>query len=133
MERKRLEQELVKAGAQKVSEQDIAEVVDKSAEIQGKFATGGPLQRFVDDGRLLLSVVKDYWSGRYRQLPMGTVGAAVFTLIYVLNPLDLVPDVLPVIGQIDDAAVVAACLLLIEHDLRKYTAWQKGRAEGRPE
>lgn len=28
------------------------------------------------------------------------------TLLYVLNPFDIVPDVFPVIGEIDDAVVV---------------------------
>jgi len=28
------------------------------------------------------------------------------TLLYVLNPFDVLPDVLPVVGQIDDAVVV---------------------------
>ncbi len=28
------------------------------------------------------------------------------TLLYVLNPLDVLPDVFPVVGQIDDAVVV---------------------------
>jgi uncharacterized membrane protein YkvA (DUF1232 family) len=126
MKRPNADAALVQQGAQKVTEADIEKVVDKSAEIEKKFVAGGPLQRFVDDGRLLLDVVKDYWRGRYRQVPFGTIGAAVFTLIYVLNPLDLVPDVLPLIGQIDDAAVVAACLLLIERDLHSYSAWRRG-------
>ena len=55
------------------------------------------------------------------------IGAAVFTLLYVFNPLDLMPDVIPLVGQIDDAAIVAGCLMLIEHDLRSYRAWRSGQ------
>ncbi len=116
--------QLVRNGAGKVTPDDVGKVIDKSEEIQRRFTSGGPLHRFVDDGRLLLSVVRDYWAGRYRKWPLGTIGAIVFTLLYVFDPLDLVPDVLPVIGQIDDAAVVAACLLLVEHDLRTYATWK---------
>ena len=36
------------------------------------------------------------------------------------NPFDLVPDMLPVIGQLDDVAVIGACLILVEQDLHKY-------------
>ena len=123
MPRRALEQRLVKEGARSVSEADIAKVVDKSQEIQRRFGAGGPLRRFVDDGRLLISMVKDYWARRYRQVPFGTIGAAAFTLLYVLNPFDLLPDVLPIIGAVDDAAVVAGCMLLLEHDLRTYQLW----------
>jgi uncharacterized membrane protein YkvA (DUF1232 family) len=120
----KLAQELVKEGSPKMTEKDLAKVVDKSDEIQKKFRSRGPLQRFVDDAGLLISAAKDYWSGNYRKWPWGTMAAVVFTLIYVFDPLDLVPDVLPVIGQVDDAAVFAACLFLIERDLLAYKQWK---------
>ena len=116
--------EQIREAARKVTDKDIEKVVDKSEEIQKRFTSSGPLHRFVDDGRLLVSAVRDYWSGRYRRLPLGTIGAMVFSLLYVFNPLDLFPDVLPIIGQIDDAAVVAGCLLLVEHDLGTYARWK---------
>ncbi len=126
---KKPDEEFVKEGAQKVTDREVEKVVNKSEDIKKKFLSGGPLNRFVEDGKLLLSIVKDYWSGGYRQVPYGAIAASVFTLIYVLNPLDLVPDVLPVIGQLDDVAVVSACLLLLEHDLHKYKDWKKDHAK----
>jgi uncharacterized membrane protein YkvA (DUF1232 family) len=119
----------VKEGAQNVTEKDVAIVVSKSDEIQKKFSARGPLARFILDGKLLISLVKDYWSKVYRQIPYGIVASAVFTLIYVFNPFDILPDVLPIIGQVDDVAVLSACLLLIEQDLHKYKDW-KERQEG---
>jgi uncharacterized membrane protein YkvA (DUF1232 family) len=118
-------EEFVTDGAQKVTDKEVEKVVAKSEVIKTKFGSGGPLHRFFEDGQLLLAIVKDYWGGKYRQVPYATVAAAVFTLIYVLNPLDLIPDFLPIIGQVDDAAVVAGCLLLIEHDLRAYQRWKQ--------
>jgi uncharacterized membrane protein YkvA (DUF1232 family) len=120
----KLGEELVKQGSSKMTEKDLVKVVNKSDEIQKKFSSRGPLSRFVDDARLLISAVRDYWSGKYRKWPWGTMAAVVFTLIYVFDPLDLVPDVLPVIGQIDDAAVFAACLFLVERDLLAYKQWK---------
>ena len=54
----------------------------------------------------------------------GTIAAAAFALLYVLNPFDLMPDVLPFIGAVDDAAVLGACLMLLERDLRQYRIWK---------
>jgi len=122
------DQEFVKEGAEKVTDKDIEKVVNKSEEIKKKF-TGRSLGRFIQDAQLLISVVKDYWSGKYRQVPYGTIAAIVFTLIYVFNPLDLVPDVLPIIGQVDDAAVMAACLILVEQDLHKYKDWKQAQSQ----
>jgi uncharacterized membrane protein YkvA (DUF1232 family) len=126
MDTNKVGEELIKEGSPKITEKDIVKVVDKSQEIQKKFTSRGPLQRFIEDARLLIAVVKDYWSGTYRKLPYGTVAAIVFTLIYVFNPLDLVPDVLPIIGELDDAAVVTACLFLVERDLLAYKQWKQG-------
>jgi uncharacterized membrane protein YkvA (DUF1232 family) len=119
------EQKLIENGAQKVSDKDLEKVVSRSEEIKKKFTAGGPLKRFIEDGQLLVSVVKDYRTGAFRKIPFGTIAAIVFTLIYVFDPFDLVPDFLPIIGQIDDAAVVAACLILIEHDLQTYKLWKQ--------
>lgn len=123
MSDKQFEKGLVRAGSQSVTDKDIEKVVARSEDIKRKFRSTGPLQRLIADGQLLVAMVRDYWARRYRKAPLGAIGAAVFTLLYVFNPLDLMPDVIPLVGQIDDAAVVAACLMLIEHDLQTYRAW----------
>ena len=120
-------EEFVKEGAQNVTEKDVEKVVNKSEEIKKKFSTKGPLSRFIEDGQLLIAIVKDYWSRAYRQVPYGVIASIVFTLIYVLNPFDLVPDMLPLIGQLDDVAVMGACLMLVEQDLHKYKDWKQGQ------
>ena len=119
--------EFVIEGAQKVTEKDLEKVINKSEEIKKKFSAKGPLARFIEDGQLLIAIVKDYWSGAYRQVPYGSIASIVFTLIYVLNPFDLVPDMLPLIGQLDDVAVMGACLILVEQDLHKYKDWKQGQ------
>ncbi len=125
----KIDQKFIENGAQKVTDTELEKVVSRSEDIKKKFTAGGPLKRFIEDGQLLISVVKDYRAGKFRQVPYGTIAAIVFTLIYVFNPLDLVPDVLPIIGQIDDAAVVAACMMLVEHDLYTYKLWKQDKGK----
>ena len=48
----------------------------------------------------------------------------------MINPFDIVPDVLPFVGAVDDASVIAACLFLIERDLLQYRDWKIGQAGG---
>ncbi|HEU0294918.1 MAG TPA: YkvA family protein [Anaerolineales bacterium] len=120
-----ISEEFVKEGAKKMTDKDVEKVVNRSEKILEKFTPYGPLKRFIDDAKLLIALVKDYWRKSYRQTPFGVIGAIVFSLIYVFNPFDLVPDVLPILGQVDDASVIAACLMLIQRDLRKYEKWKK--------
>jgi uncharacterized membrane protein YkvA (DUF1232 family) len=122
-------EEFVREGAQKVTEKDIETVVAKSEDIEEKFKARGPLKRFIEDYRVLKELIRDYRGGRYRQALYGTIAAAVFALLYVFNPFDLLPDVLPFIGVLDDASVVAACLMLIERDLGKYRNWKVRQIE----
>ena len=121
---KKPDEEYVREGAQKVTTRDIEKVIDHSEEIRQQFSARGPLKRFVSDGRMLMALLKDYRAGNYRRALYGTIAAAAFALIYVFNPFDLIPDVLPFIGAVDDASVIAACLMLIERDLLKYRDWK---------
>jgi len=122
---KKPDEEFVKEGAEKVTQKDIETVVEKSEEINKRFSSKGPLKRFIEDGKILTALIKDWRAGKYRQAMYGTIAAVAFALIYVFNPFDLVPDVLPFIGAVDDAAVVGACLMLVERDLRQYRGWKE--------
>ena len=115
--------EYVRKGASKISDEDVENVVEKSEEIKRKFRLTGPLSRFMSDGYLLLGLVRDYWKGRYRRLPRWSIAAAAFALLYVLNPFDMMPDMIPFVGAIDDAGVLGACLMLVEQDLAHYRKW----------
>jgi uncharacterized membrane protein YkvA (DUF1232 family) len=123
-------EELIKEGSQKITETDVDKVVTKSEDIKKKFLGSGPLTRFIEDGKLLIAIIKEYRAGTYRQIPYGVIASMVFTLIYVLNPFDLMPDMLPLIGQVDDVAVMGACLMMVEQDLHKYKDWKLNEGKG---
>lgn len=76
---------------------------------------------------VLISMVRSYATGEYPDLPIGTVIATVSALLYLLSPIDLIPDAIPVVGYADDAAVVCACLNLIQSDLNEYKDWRDAR------
>ncbi len=121
----KIDEEFVKEGAEDVTARDIEKVVDKSEDIEEKFKARGPLKRFIEDFKVLKALVQDYRVGSYRQALYGTIAAVVFALLYVFNPFDIIPDVLPFIGVLDDASVMTACLMLIERDLHKYRNWKE--------
>jgi uncharacterized membrane protein YkvA (DUF1232 family) len=124
---KKPDEEFIKEGAEKVTPNDIQTVAERSEEINKKFSARGPLKRFIEDGKVLTALIKDWRSGKYRQALYGTIAAVVFGLIYVFNPLDLVPDVLPFLGAVDDATVIGALLILVERDLKKYRSWKENQ------
>lgn len=125
--KKQAEKQL-KKGAKKVTEDDLKKVLDKRDEIEEKFKSNGPLGRFISDLKILFSIVQDYIRGDYRKIPFWSIAAIVAALLYVLSPIDLIPDFIPVVGFIDDALVLATCLTMVEKDLHNYKEWKKKQA-----
>ena len=120
----KIDKNYLRDNASKVQEKDIVNVFEKANEIERKFSDNGPLHRFINDGKLLINVIKDYRNGMYKKIPYWVIGAIVFTLIYVLNPIDAIFDLIPGIGHLDDAAIIGICLYLIEQELLDYQKWK---------
>lgn len=112
---------------EKFEKDDVEKVINKEEKILDKFESKGKLKRYLDDAMLLFSLVKDYASGEYREIPFNIVAAAGAALLYVLSPIDLIPDFIPVLGYLDDAAVVGFCLNLMEKDLATYQVWKDAK------
>jgi len=109
-------------------EEDVHNVLEDEEAIKSKFENKGKLQRYVDDAQLLFNLLRDYANGSYREVPFNVVAAIGGALLYVLSPIDLIPDFIPIIGYLDDAAVIAFCLNLIEKDLITYKVWKRDGA-----
>lgn len=111
----------------KVTDEDIQKVIEKERDIEEKIKGAGPLREYLDAVKSMFALVKAYWNGEYREIPWFTIAAVVAALLYVLSPVDLIPDVIPVIGMVDDALVIAACLKLVKQDLADFEAWRAAK------
>jgi len=55
----------------------------------------------------MLRLIRAYSKGEYRGVPDSTLVVIVAAIIYLINPLDVIPDALPALGFLDDATVLA--------------------------
>ena len=78
---------------------------------------------------ILAELLNDYVKKNYTEIPMGSIIAIIGALIYFVSPIDIIPDVIPGIGYIDDLMVIKVCLGLVDADLKEYKEWRK--KEGR--
>lgn len=109
----------------------IHEVNEKADEIGSKFHKQKALKSLLAQGMVMIELVKDYATGRYREVPYWAMGATALALFYVLSPIDVIPDVIVGAGFLDDAVVVSFALKLIEKELTRYKQW-KDRQNGKP-
>lgn len=120
----KINEDYVRKEANKSRPEDITETLDNQEEIDRKMSTAGVLKKYTELGKLMVNMLKDYKLGVYRDIPWFTIASVVFALLYVLNPLDIIPDFIPGFGYVDDASVLALALRFIESDLHKYLDWK---------
>ncbi len=106
------------------------EGVAESAGAAGRFVTAPPWYARLAPAtlrsrvRLLWMVLRDYVTGAYRQLPWKAVAALAAAVVYVVSPVDLVPDFLVPVGWTDDLVALALVWGLVKRELRDYCAWK---------
>ena len=104
-------------GCDNFTEAQLGEVLSEEELAHEKAAKlGGFFEEFL----LLWQMLKDYHSGAYRDIPWRFIAASGFAVFYLLNPFDVVPDVLPIIGYVDDAAVFGLVLSSFKSEIEKY-------------
>ena len=85
--------------------------------------------KYLSDIPVLISLVKAYIEKKYTAIPIGSIIAIVSALIYFLSPIDLIPDIIPGLGLIDDAAVIAFAYKFVHDDVAEYKTWRIANKE----
>lgn len=82
----------------------------------------------VEDLITMTELVSDRLKGIYEDLPRGTVIGIIASLFYAFSPVDLILDIIPFAGFLDDAAVIGLILELgLARDLIQYRDWKRQR------
>lgn len=101
----------------RISGDDLAKAESKSAYMGEK----------VDEFRLLTSMGKDVFAGRYH-MDKWNLSVIVATIAYVVSPLDAIPDMVPLMGWIDDVTIVTYAVSKLTDEIQKYKAFLQAKA-----
>ena len=104
----------------------LREVLSKAKEVSDK-ENKGVGQVLTDKLTTLSRMVKAYVSGQYRIVPWPTILKIVAVLIYFVSPLDVIPDILPIIGLTDDLAIVLWLFRALQEDIENFEAWERNQ------
>jgi uncharacterized membrane protein YkvA (DUF1232 family) len=84
---------------------------------------------FWSDLTALFRLVRARIRGEYTELPWRAMTSALAAIIYFFSPIDVVPDFIPFLGYVYDAAVLAFVLRMIAGDIARFRDWEDARDE----
>lgn len=106
----------------------LNEVADKLASKESK---DNKFRQLFDVALTLVRLVRSFISGEYRNIAPSTIISGLAVLLYVLSPIDLVPDFIPVLGFLDDLSLVSWYVGKFHGEITKFREWeQTGRGQG---
>lgn len=111
----------VENGAKNFTQEDLKKVMDDSEKAQKKsFNLGDQFETF----KVLWALLQDYWNGDYKDVPWKLIAAIGFAVAYLVSPIDVIPDFIPIAGFVDDAAVFALTLAAFQSEVDAYKEWK---------
>ena len=94
------------------------------ARLETKLSLIPVVGNYLSDIPVLISLVRAYVDKTYVEIPIGSILAIISALIYFLSPIDLIPDIIPGLGYLDDAAVLGIAFKLVHDDVAEYKKWR---------
>ena len=79
----------------------------------------------VEDIKRLINLVQDTISGDYKGLSIISSAIVLFTGLYFISPIDLIPDFIPFVGFVDDLLVMRVAIAFIQTEIDYYGDWQR--------
>ena len=80
--------------------------------------------------QVLYALFKDTVNGKYK-MPPASVAMIGGGLLYFILPADLIPDFIPVIGYLDDLAVLTTIMNSLKKEICDYRIWKEKSAPPR--
>ena len=118
-------EEEINKRAQKVSRDDMADLLGKESAAERLSQKAGFLSQYWEDIKTSFSLIRDWFNGSYDKIPGRMIASLAGALIYFVSPIDIIPDWIPMAGLLDDAAILAAVFKLSEADLKFYRRWKR--------
>ena len=119
-------------GAQKKAEgiakdpKKISRLIEASKEKMGKLEVDSEkVSGVIEQVKLFLRMLKAYVKGEYKVIPWKTVLLIVAGLIYFVSPLDLIPDLIPITGFIDDFSILLWIFNRLQKDIDAFQLWEQ--------
>jgi uncharacterized membrane protein YkvA (DUF1232 family) len=72
-------------------------------------------------------MIKAYAMGQYREIPWKTLLLITAGVVYFVNPIDLIPDWIPIAGLTDDFGILMWIYSSLRKDIDLFVAWEEAQ------
>ena len=111
----------------------VVTILNETAnKLADKDSKDNKFKQLFDVALTLVRLVRSYISGEYREIETSTIVSGFAVLLYVLSPIDLVPDFIPVLGFLDDLSLVSWFLGKFQTEITRYREWENHTAQLAP-
>ncbi len=103
-------EKLLKRFVKNAKPSDITKIARKLPRMKER----GPIREIWSKVKALYQLIKDpntAWKSK---------ALAIGSLVYLISPLDAIPDVIPLAGLTDDVGIIAATMVILSIELKKY-------------
>ena len=76
----------------------------------------------------LIRMVRAWVKREYREVSPKAIIAMLAAIIYFVNPLDLISDMIPIIGFLDDITIITYVVTVFNKEIEKFMAWERSQA-----
>jgi uncharacterized membrane protein YkvA (DUF1232 family) len=103
----------------------LAEVIREALDKIRKHSAA--IREILADLETIIRLLKSWLSGDYTEIPHKTIVIFIAAILYYLNPFDVVPDIIPAVGYVDDVSVVAWVIKSFKDEVNKFRDWEAQR------
>ncbi len=121
--------ELLDKGVEEAEEviQNPSKVDEILLRLEAKLKEVPAIGSTLADLPLMISMVKAWIKKEYTEVSPKVIACLVGAIIYLLKKKDLISDSIPIVGIVDDIAVLGLALKLSEPELKAYAEWRDGK------
>ncbi len=82
---------------------------------------------FISKIRLVVRMIQSHFTGAYAAFSTRSILMLIFSLVYFITPIDMIPDFIPALGFTDDISVLYFVLQSLSGDIESYRQWEEAQ------
>ncbi len=109
--------------AQSISKDDVLRLLDNIEGVTEELSEVKELQELKPDVKIALSLTQEYMDGNFKDIAWEKIQAIAYSLLYLTEQSDAIPDSTPGIGFLDDFAIIVLALEVVQDELEAFKNW----------